>query len=183
MTNVFWKHGLLLWTTLQSICVIVQKTAKYYHKTRDSPIYSLRKDWQCFKICKKLNLLSGTAPDWKDNQDCLPIVLTKVIGATPFFISIIHQDNTSGNIHNTVFSHTSEIILFHSTSKMTVVCLKAELDIHFAWTLLKKTSHSYTNKQLFSDFCGRISVQMHVHMQTAPMTYPFLSEPDCLISS
>lgn len=62
VTDVFWKGGVLLRTTLQSTCIIVQKTAKYYHKMRDTPIYSLRKDWQCFKICKKPNLLSGTAP-------------------------------------------------------------------------------------------------------------------------
>lgn len=134
------------------------ENCRYYHKMRDSTIYSLRKDWQCFKIFNKLNLLSGTTPDWKDNQDCLPIVLRKVLGATPSFVSIIHQDNTSGNIHNTAFSHTGEIIQFRSISKMTAVCMKAELDLHCAWTLLMQTSHRYINRKVFSDFCERTSV-------------------------
>lgn len=107
----------------------------------------------------------------------LSVVLRKVIGATHSFVSIIHQFNTWGN--NILFSHTSEIIPFLSISKMTVVCLKA--DLYCAWTFLMKTSHGHINIQFFSDFCGKTSVQAHVHMQTAP-TCLSLPEPHWLIS-
>lgn len=92
-----------------------------------------------------------------------------VIGAISPFFSIIHWDNTSGNIYYGVISHISEIAVFLSISKLTVVCLKADPDHHIAWVLLRTTSHSYINRQFFSDFhrrkvCLHVNVQMHIHM-------------------
>lgn len=116
-------------------------------------------------------------------QTGFPLVLRNVIGAISLFFSITHRDNTSGNIYYGVISHISEIAVFLSISKLTVVCLKADPDHHFAWVFLRTTSHSYINRQFFSDFHRRTSLQMHTHMQTVPTIYLFPSEPNKLISN